>query len=138
MTSTCDADSEIFIPENFAGDSLPESIRAALMKLPAEFPLEIFGRTYVVRRARYTDLRLRTGGSMFCVYPSFTLHFDVEGVRKQLLFEVKTEYVVCRSEDYTPTAVAPLELFDIAGDEHPLHVIRETILTTVRTPYKAP
>lgn len=91
-----------------------------------------------MRRARYVDLRLRSGGNLFCVYPSFTLHFDVEGVRKQLLFEVKTEYVVCRSEDYVPLAVAPIELFQIHGDESPLDVVRETILTTVRTPYKAP
>ena len=106
-----------------------EIVRSAL---PHEHNVSFCGFACTVRRGRHVDLRLSVGGP-FYVNPTFTLAF-VDG--RVYFCEVKSEYLIARSEAYEPVYMAPNELLDISEDDTSVTVIEHVVGTLLSNPYR--
>ena len=109
-----------------------EIVRSALLALPHEHNVSFCGFACTVRRGRHVDLRLSVGGP-FYVNPTFTLAF---GDGRVYFCEVKSEYLIARSEAYEPVYMAPNELLDISEDDTSVTVIEHVVGTLLSNPYR--
>lgn len=109
-----------------------EIIRSALLTAPQDFSVRVCGFDCVIRRGRHIALRLSVGGP-FYVNPTFTI---VVAQQRSLFCEVKTEYVIARSDTYEPVYMIPNEILDITDTDKPADVLEHLVHTLLSNPYR--
>lgn len=109
-----------------------EIVRSALLALAHEHNVSFCGFACTVRRGRHVDLRLSVGGP-FYINPTFTLAF---GDGRVYFCEVKSEYLIARSEAYEPVYMAPNEILDISETDSPAVVVEHIVGTLLSNPYR--